>query len=375
MKPGLRLALGGNISSQFLVRSSQLLGTIAVVLLFGQCAQNLPPVPPSLELPRPVSDLRAVRKADKVYLRWTMPQMTSDGQTIRSLGKTRICRTTAPEMKDCVPVGETAENRKEQSYIDNLPPDVLGPQVLTYAVEVPNADQRSAGLSNRVQISAVNTLPPPQDFTAQATADGIVLKWAAVQREREFGVGYLYRIYRRQEGSKDDSIAGEVPLGGPSTLLDHGFEWEKTYFYRATVVTQTRLRGFQACPEGSPPRADCATEVSIEGEDTPTIRVFADDVFPPAVPAGLQAVFSGVGQAPFIDLIWSPGTENDLAGYNIYRRERDGRQVKLNQEPVKLPAYRDSSVQPGKEYIYTVSAVDLRGNESPHSGEASERVP
>ena len=42
------------------------------------------------------------------------------------------------------------------------------------------------------------------------------------------------------------------------------------------------------------------------------------------MPTGLQAVFSGVGQAPFIDLVWSPDTEADLAGYNIFRHEENG---------------------------------------------------
>jgi len=37
------------------------------------------------------------------------------------------------------------------------------------------------------------------------------------------------------------------------------------------------------------------------------------------VPTGLQAVFSGVGQAAFIDVAWSPDTESDLVGYNVFR--------------------------------------------------------
>jgi fibronectin type 3 domain-containing protein len=116
-------------------------------------------------------------------------------------------------------------------------------------------------------------------------------------------------------------------------------------------------------------------EAEVEGDDTPVIQVLAHDVFPPAAPTGLQAVFSGVGQAPFVDLVWSPGSEADLAGYNIYRREESSESVKLNSEPVKAPAYRDTNVQSGKKYSYSVSAVDGRGNESARSEEASEQVP
>ena len=99
------------------------------------------------------------------------------------------------------------------------------------------------------------------------------------------------------------------------------------------------------------------------------------DVFPPAVPTGLQAAFSGVGQAPFIDLVWAPDTEADLAGYNIFRHEEGGQPAKLNPDPVKTSAYRDTNVQPGKRYFYSVSAVDERNNESARSEEASETVP
>jgi fibronectin type 3 domain-containing protein len=86
-------------------------------------------------------------------------------------------------------------------------------------------------------------------------------------------------------------------------------------------------------------------------------------------------VFSGPGQPPFIDLVWAPNTDADLAGYNVYRHETGGQPVKINKELVKAPAFRDSDVSAGKTYLYAVSAVDARGNESARSEEASEIVP
>jgi hypothetical protein len=49
--------------------------------------------------------------------------------------------------------------------------------------------------------------------------------------------------------------------------------------------------------------------------------------------------------------------------------------VKLNAQPVVTPAYRDTAVSSGKNYIYSVSAIDLRENESGRSEEASETMP
>jgi hypothetical protein len=40
-----------------------------------------------------------------------------------------------------------------------------------------------------------------------------------------------------------------------------------------------------------------------------------------------------------------------------------------------LPAFRDARVVSGNTYFYSVSAVDLRGNESGRSEVASESVP
>jgi len=73
-------------------------------------------------------------------------------------------------------------------------------------------------------------------------------------------------------------------------------------------------------------------------------------------------------------LVWAPVTDVDLDGYNVYRRQ-EGSAVKINAEPLKTPAYRDVSVASGKKYLYSVSAVDVRGNESAHSEEAGESVP
>ncbi|PYX11258.1 MAG: hypothetical protein DMG85_06200, partial [Acidobacteria bacterium] len=98
-------------------------------------------------------------------------------------------------------------------------------------------------------------------------------------------------------------------------------------------------------------------------------------IFPPAVPSGLEAVASGVGQPPFVDLIWAPNTDADLAGYNIYHHEQGGQPMKINSELVKTPAFRDTTAAGGKKYFYSITAVDLRGNESAHSEEASETVP
>ena len=89
-----------------IIRGLLLLGVVAG--LTG-CASIGPPEAPSLELPKPPSDLRAARKGDKVTLTWTVPARTTDRQSVRYLGKTKICRSTAATPKQCgTQVGEAA---------------------------------------------------------------------------------------------------------------------------------------------------------------------------------------------------------------------------------------------------------------------------
>jgi hypothetical protein len=335
------------------------------------------PLPPSLELARPVSDLRAVRKGNTVYLTWSAPDATTDRHNIRHPGATEVCRTVGTILRECgvavaqipfakPPAPTKAVPKPELSYSDPLPTNLSEKNptaTVVYAVSVLNSYGRSAGLSNQVQVPAAPTLPPPADFQAQVTADGVRLSWKAIAAPAATGLRYLYRVYRRETGANSDTVAGEVAATdeSPFSFLDTGFDWEKTYAYRLTVVTVIAQ--------------EKGTEQQVEGDDSPPITVVAHDVFPPATPAGLQAVFSGPGQKPFIDLIWAPDTESDLAGYNVYRHEQDRQAVKLNSDVVKSPAFRDSDVLAGHSYFYSVSAVDVRGNESARSDEASESVP
>lgn len=338
--------------------------------VLSACGSPGEPLPPSLELARPVRDLRAVRKGNTVTLTWTAPAVTTDRQNIRHPGPVLVCRSTT-EMQKCgsaiatLPSVKTREQETTRSYRDTLSNfSTTQNAEFVYAVETLNSYGKSAGLSNQVEVPAAPTLQAPSELKAELSGDGVHLSWTRAAKVPESpGVQFIYRVYRREGGTNAQAIAGEVAIredGAPS-FVDSSIEWEKTYSYRVTGVTMIGQSH--------------SSELQVEGDDSPEITVVAHDVFPPATPSGLQAVFGGPGQKVFIDLIWAPALDADLGGYNVYRSDGEMEAQKLNSSPVQAPAFRDDTVLLGHVYKYSVSAVDVRGNESPRSEATEEKVP
>jgi hypothetical protein len=340
------------------------------------CAAPGAPQPPSLRLPSTVDNLSAIRKGSRVTLTWSPPGETTDHQVIHWPTATRICRVlnqyptnvcgeVVKEIKSTELATVTpGVQRPVVSFEDVLPAALIAVQnQATYTVEVVNQRGHSAGLSNQVRVPLVATAHSPAGFRATLDAQGPLLQWNVLSSPApSAGISYRLRIYRRAHGKNDFALASELPYSaGEDEARDRNFEWEQEYDYKIAAVTVLALRG--------------RSEAEVEGDDSEIVSLKVHDVFPPAVPSGLQAVFSSVGQKPFIDLTWAPNTESDLAGYVVYRRSAASVFVAVSTSPVKAPAWRDNDVHPGQKYYYTVAAVDVRGNQSVQSLRAEESVP
>ena len=357
----------------------KLIGILSLALSAG-CGTVGAPQPPSLHLPEPVRDLRASRKGDKVTLTWTQPTETTDHEAVgRWLGTTNICRAVAASpasslMKSCAekvgeagpqPVAKTAvtvtQSEQLSVELENSQPTAFA----GYAVEITNRRGRSAGLSNAVSVPLAPTRQPPGNLTAEVRADGVYFTATPVAGPVNDALRFSYRLYRRTEpaaAGENPALVAEQPTDNKFAAVDRNFEWEKKYSYWITPATSVLAASGQA-------------QAVVEGEDSAPVEVFTHDVFPPTEPTGVQAVFSGMMQQKFVDVTWAPNTENDLAGYSVYRHEQNEAAARIHGELVKTPAFRDSNVAAGHTYFYSVTAVDLRGNESARSQETSETVP
>jgi hypothetical protein len=324
-----------------------------------------------LNLPKAVRDLHAVRKGSSVSLTWTIPTETTDGTLIKKQGKMILRRSTDDGRSASVvresplPPALKADASRKETFQDSLA-DLLGKSsadFALYTVEALNNGGKGYGLSNQAVVPLVATMSAPT-VQAKASPRGISISWNQAwppQNPTRLTVQYAYKIMRRLQGSALSTMVAQVGLSNSAmAFVDESIEWEKSYQYWITPVTL-----WQQNP---------GNKGEVEGDDSAPVTVLAHDSFPPSAPVGLQAVFSGDPQRLFIDLTWTPNTEPDLAGYNVYRRSDSGT-VKINTDLVKTPSFRDTAVESGMKYFYSVSAVDLRNNESARSGPASETVP
>jgi len=104
------------------------------------------------------------------------------------------------------------------------------------------------------------------------------------------------------------------------------------------------------------------------------------DMSPPgsgSVPAPLYVNVSMTDGV--VDVTWSPVSSPTLAGYYVYRGNGTaGQYSRLTITPIPKAAptaYRDSSVQPGRTYFYTVTSVNTTGAESGYAQAFSVTIP
>jgi hypothetical protein len=367
-----------------------LAGGMAAVLT--GCGTPGAPLPPSLKLPNPVTNLSAVRAGDQVALAWTMPRKNTDKLLIKGNIPVHVCRKEASGTCQPVPANLSFAPDAKATFTETLPAGLASgaPRPLTYFVDLISPHGRSAGPSNAAHVLAGEAPAPVTGLSAQLRKDGVVLHW---NPESAASPNTVIRIHRKlltpqpqaEPAADSNSQQGllappkepveqslivdspgqpdRTPYRTPNRTIDKTIRFGQTYEYRAQRVARVTIDG-QA--------------VELAGPLSNPIRVEAIDTFPPAVPTGLAAVATAADSTagPSIDLSWIPVTDADLAGYAVYRREGDGPWQRVSSpQPVVGPGFHDPQVQPGHTYRYAVAAIDQLGHESARSEEAEENVP
>jgi hypothetical protein len=368
----------------FVARVGKLATSLLIVLSLAGCGMPGAPLPPSLNLPVPVSNLTAVRAGDQVALSFKLPVRTTDKVTLKGLIATRVCRNDKPSSQcNAVTTLELAPGA-DAAFTDSLPAPLASgaPRPLTYHVELVNSKGRSAGLSNGAEILVGQAPAAVAGLTAELRKEGVLLRWAPGPPDAPPSAVRLVRtlLTPPPKKSSQNSPAGSLPAppepvqrellvdsGAAGRALDSDIRFGESYEYRAQRVARITEKGQQ---------------LELAGPLSAPVRIDAADIFPPSVPQGLAAVATAGdnGNPPAIDLSWQPDSDPNLAGYIVYRREDGADNSAAWQrispaQPVIGPGFHDPNVQTGHSYMYAVSAIGQNGRESARSAEASETVP
>jgi hypothetical protein len=358
-------------------------------LFAGGCGAPGEPTPPTPPVPAAVADLAAHQVGDGVQLIFTLPAKTITGDRLALPPAVEIVRGMpkpdgSPDAKSFRVVytipGLLVENYVAEGhvkFIDPVAPAEIRAHpgsLLVYVVRTRASKKRASADSNAV---LVRMFPVPEAIAhldARVTESAIELSWTAPTRTSggdPITAFSGYRVYRgeldpasAEAASADFSKAkwksplALLALSDENSYRDTVFDFGKTYTYVVRSVVLV---------EGNP----------IESADSAPAIASPRDTFPPAAPQNLVAA-ALTGETPgsiVVDLSWSINLETDLAGYRVYRSEQQDTRGTLSTPDLLLaPAYRDTSVEPGHRYWYSVTAVDRTGNESESSASVAVDV-
>lgn len=277
------------------------------------------PQPPALDIPIPVSDLRAWEYGDQIVVAFTLPSDTTEGLTLRSIMSVELM---VGGQSIAVPATKPGPLEHE------VPARQFAGQTVEIRVRATGPKGKQSSWSNAATLDVIEPLTTPSAIRAENVARGVAVRWQ--------GAGPKYRIYRAT------ADAPPQPVGDSETpeYVDETTVYGIRYQYLVQALASDTQQGALA----------------------PAVSITPEDRFPPSVPAGL----TGLAAAQSVELAWERNTEEDFAGYNVYRAVDNSALLQLAAR-VESPTFSDTGVEPGKRYRYAVSAVDMKGNESARS--------
>lgn len=343
---------------------------VAGICVLVACGIQAPPQPPRIEQPQQVKDLQAVQTGKTIRLTFTRPVLATDGERLDKPVELELFRTIAPAGQNPQPPDTHAD-----PWITILPHDIAdysqGPKIVypfhltaqdiqqrqgaTYAFSVVvltggfRKHPHKGEPSDVAEAKIVNVAEPPQNLSVTPSQTELRLTWSRPGRSLAGGAPSNlsgYRVYVSQTGKTNSFQL--LAQTSSNQYDDVTFQFGQQYFFYVSAVST--MDGAQA-----------------ESDPSPAVTIKPRDVFPPAVPQGLTAVYT----AGAIDLLWNANTDADLAGYNVYKKLDDKPFERVNPQLLPTPIFHDTAVAADKSYQYAVTAVDSAGNESEKSETAS----
>jgi len=259
---------------------------ILSTLLLTGCAYIGPPLPPSVDIPARVTDLRAAEIGENIVVLFTLPMLNTQGLNLKGIRSVEL-RITAP---DANPVMEPVPATGPGPVQYRFPAKAWVGKDVTMMVRATGSKRKASDWSNQVMMHIDPPLAEPADLKVANAEMGVRLSWQ--------GTGH-YRIFRAEGDQQPDQI-GETDK---PEYADESTDYGKSYRYYVQAA------------------AGALQQSEVAGPAT----IVPADVFPPAVPVGLTAV-PGVGT---IELAWERNIERDfriqrvpVRGRRVFRKDR-----------------------------------------------------
>jgi hypothetical protein len=351
-----------------MTKRSAALAALLVCAAASGCGKKGELLPPLVRTPMKPEAATVLQRGATLFVGWKNPVKSVDGMPLSGVSEAEIWaleqdraeagkgRTTAGDFEGKARLAAALKGadlttlRKEKAndeagfvYPYSLAGKKPASLKISFAVRVRDTRSRTSLFSEPVDFEPRVGPAPPSELAARVLEDKIELVWKAPAANFDGSTPVTvsgYNIYRRAGDGPEKVVNPSLVTAAKFEDPDIVFGIPVRYFVRASATEK-------------PPY--------FESEDSEVRELVPEDTFPPAPPAGVVTV-TGHGS---VSLSWEANREKDLAGYRVRRREEgETEDVLLTPALLLENAYTDPTIEKGKRYRYSMSAVDIRGNES-----------
>lgn len=362
---------------------------LALVIL--ACGKRGDPKPPVPVIPQPTSDLVVTQRGPRLILTWSYPSVTTAGTKLEHIDRIVVYRVdeglppsiSGTQPSSLTPPVESDPTKPREIALWSAVPPLTPPQFLKLRTKVAELDptrltaltvgsrivfddtppmrtedgrpvrvtyavatqlrRNASDVSNLATIVPLEPAMPPTGLTARPEKTGVRLSWTAPEKSvagNDDPTIIGYNLYRFPPAGSIAELGTPI---SPSPMKETEFLDKPPYGAHRYAVTAVTLAGPQP----------------VQSDPTPTVFVEFKDIQEPPAPTG----FTVLVEEASVRLLWDAVSVPDLAGYRVYRGI-GGQKIELTKGTLLTETeYRDANLQKGRQYIYSVAAVDRAGNE------------
>ncbi|MBN1270825.1 MAG: fibronectin type III domain-containing protein [Candidatus Aminicenantes bacterium] len=383
----------------------------AFFLLSG-CGKKGPILPPLAKIPKKIEKVNVFQRGSQAVLEWTQTFVYLDERPLTGLGTISIFwvvlekRPSESEGMAPTVIKDLSEGEFEEQavlltevdaeklpelkvpeeelpvyrYVHKLSDEDLSAEKIVFGLRFSDSRKKMSKISKLSSLTPRIISLPPRNLKAEVFNDRIDLSWDPPEANIDGSRPPLvekYNIYRTDEKGipkllNELSVVDEL-------FSDQNFVFEETvnYFVRAlasesmsfTAVESALSLYFNINSAWSliPSQFSLSLPAAFaESGDSNILKMTPVDTFAPEPPKKVMVIATD----EYHSVSWLPNTEKDLAGYHVWKRAKDGGDfIRVTTDPIQDNNFLDTTVEKGRQYVYAVTAVDKKGNESARSME------